>query len=91
MYPDSVPVTQHQFHNVRLWRFDFYWPKYKLAVEVQGYGPGHCSKKGMLNDADKSNSALTRGIRTVFITEHHVRNQNIQGTCKLIAYIMSKQ
>ncbi len=30
------PDTQHKFHPVRLWRFDFAWPAHRVAVEMEG-------------------------------------------------------
>jgi len=30
------PIREYKFHPVRKWRFDFAWPKIKLAVEIDG-------------------------------------------------------
>lgn len=30
------PETQYKFHPERRWKFDFAWPEYKIAVEVEG-------------------------------------------------------
>lgn len=56
----------------RLWRFDFAWPEYKLAVEIQGVVVrriggkiytmgGHADVKGMRNDHAKHNAAILLG------------------------------
>lgn len=29
-----APVTEHRFHPVRRWRFDFAWPDEHLALEI---------------------------------------------------------
>lgn len=91
MFPEFPPETQHMFHDTRKWRFDFYWPVIRLAVEIQGFGPGHTSKKGMYNDANKNNAALSMGIVTVYFTSIHLEKNNIEGTCKGLRYIMSKR
>ncbi len=30
------PAREYRFHRERRWRFDFAWPDYKVAVEVEG-------------------------------------------------------
>jgi very-short-patch-repair endonuclease len=60
------PTQQHKFHPVRNWRFDFCWPDKKLAIEVQGFGPGHNSLLGMLSDYEKHNAALILGWRIIY-------------------------
>lgn len=30
------PVREHRFHETRQWRFDFAWPAFKVALEVEG-------------------------------------------------------
>lgn len=55
-----------QFHPERKWRFDFAWPKHKIAVEVEGgiYSRGrHLTPKGFINDCEKYNAAARRGWR----------------------------
>ncbi len=35
------PVCEYRFHDVRNWRLDFYWPDFKLAVEIDGGTRNH--------------------------------------------------
>lgn len=67
-----VPLREFKFHEHRKWRFDYAWPEYKLAIEVEGgvYGRGkkcpvcgqsrkgaHSSVTGILRDIEKYNMA----------------------------------
>jgi very-short-patch-repair endonuclease len=55
---------EYRFHPERRWRFDFAWPKAKVAVEVDGgiYKQGrHNRGAGMEADNEKLNQAASRG------------------------------
>ena len=45
----------------RRWRFDLAWPSFRVAVEIDGFGPGHYSKHGRAKDNYKANAAALRG------------------------------
>ena len=72
-------VTEHKFHPVRRWRFDYAVPEIKLAVEYNGHGgfvkaggvSRHGSIIGMTNDADKMNAAIGQGWRVLTFTALH--------------------
>lgn len=70
LFPDlPPPVRQHKFHPTRKWRWDFAWPEWKLAVEIQGgswVGGGHNTALGQANDYEKHNEAVRLGWRTLF-------------------------
>lgn len=58
-------VREHKFHPTRRWRFDFYQPDLKLAVECEGgifTGGRHTRAGGFLADAEKYNAAAEMGI-----------------------------
>lgn len=62
------PVREYQFHPVRKWRFDFAWPKLKVAVEIDGgtfanwSTPGnHAAGKRYQKDCMKNNAAQLEG------------------------------
>lgn len=62
------PVTEHQFHPDRKWRFDFAWLEQKVALEVEGgiwIGGGHNRGKGFAKDIEKYNEAVRLGWRVV--------------------------
>lgn len=59
-----VPVKEHRFHPTRMWRFDYAFPEYKVALEVEGgvYTQGrHTRPRGFLGDVDKYNAAAVSG------------------------------
>ena len=72
-------VTEHKFHPVRRWRFDYAIPEIKLAVEYNGHGgfvqaggvSRHGSIIGMTLDADKMNAAIGQGWRVLTFTALH--------------------
>lgn len=62
------PVMQHRFHAQRKWRFDFSWPEYRLAVEIDGGSfvrGGHNTALGQNKDYEKSNEATRMGWRVL--------------------------
>lgn len=60
-----------RFHPVRKWRFDYAFPDFKVALEVEGgvfTGGRHTRSLGFLKDIEKYNSAAVLGwtvVRTV--------------------------
>lgn len=72
------PVTEHQFHPTRKWRFDFAWPGRQLAAEVEGgtWGGGsrHTSGAGYQGDCEKYNSAAVMGWMVLRYTGDMVRD-----------------
>lgn len=67
------PVLEHTFHPVRRWRFDFSWPRQRVALEVEGgvfMGPetGHRSIAGMKRDIEKYNEAARYGWFVLRVT-----------------------
>lgn len=65
------PVPEFKFHPTRKFRFDFAWPEYKVALEVEGgvWVKGrHTRGQGFINDLFKYNSATMLGWRILRIT-----------------------
>jgi very-short-patch-repair endonuclease len=61
-----IPATQHRFTLKRRFRFDFAWPKERVAVECDGFGLGgfagaHQSIVGLSNSHEKANLAQECG------------------------------
>lgn len=55
---------EFRFHNDRLWRFDFAWPQFLIALELEGgvYNHGrHTRPKGFEGDVEKYNEAARLG------------------------------
>jgi len=58
--------TEFKFHPERRWRFDFAWPYFKLALEVDGgiwIRGGHNRGAQMLKTWEKENTAVVMGWR----------------------------
>jgi very-short-patch-repair endonuclease len=77
-------TQQHQFHPQRQWRWDFCWPQFKLAVEIQGFGPGHNSYSGMSNDYEKHNEAILLGWRVLYFMSHDLNPKNAPATISIV-------
>ena len=73
-YPELPdPVVEHRFDVGRRWRFDFAWPDWFFAVEIEGITrsmggrggvrmPGrHQGYDGFLRDAEKYERAMRLG------------------------------
>jgi hypothetical protein len=55
-----APEAEHRFAAPRRWRFDFAWPAYRVALEVEGgvwTGGRHTSGAGFVRDMEKYNAA----------------------------------
>ena len=63
-FPDMDIVKELQFHPVRKWRFDYAFPKLKVAIEIDGavWKLGrHNRPKGYIADMEKLNTAASMG------------------------------
>lgn len=71
------PTLEYRFHPERRWRFDFAWPEYMLAVEVEGgtwTNGRHSRGSGFADDAEKYNEAVMLGWRVLRFTADQVRS-----------------
>lgn len=85
------PEREHRFHSVRRWRFDFAWPRWRIALEVQGgifTGGRHTRGAALLREHEKLNAAAIAGWRVLFATPRQV--QNGEAT-KLIALAITTE
>lgn len=72
-----IPDRELAFHPTRRWRFDFAWPEFMVAVEVDGgvwTGGRHTRGKGFEADAEKLNAAAALGWRVFRYTPTRVRS-----------------
>lgn len=77
----------------REWRFDFWFPDHKLAVEIEGatrFGKSrHSMGEGFENDARKYNAAAISGIRVLRFTTKMVKSCEAIDT--VIAVLSTKK
>lgn len=81
VYGIESPIPEWRFHPVRRWRLDYFWPKHKVAVEINGgiWSRGrHTRGGGFLGDMTKLNYAQQMGIRVFQFTPQELKN----GICQ---------
>ena len=76
---NHMPLIEYRFHETRKWRFDLAIPGPKLALEIQGLGPGgamgaHQRIGYMEKEHEKIASAVSMGWRVMFCTWRAVEN-----------------
>jgi very-short-patch-repair endonuclease len=86
------PAREYRFHPKRRWRFDFAWPVFKVAAEVDGgiYSRGrHVRGAGFERDAEKRNAAVIAGWRVLHFTPRLVKSgvavqaiESLMRTCR---------
>lgn len=72
-----VATREHRFHPKRRWQFDFAWPVFRLAVEIEGglYGKSrHTTMTGFNADCEKYNTATLMGWRVLRVTDRHIKS-----------------
>lgn len=71
-----VPDREVTFHPSRRWRFDFAWPEFMVAVEVEGLtfaGGRHQRLAGYEADAEKYAEAMRLGWGVLRLSPTQVR------------------
>jgi very-short-patch-repair endonuclease len=74
------PVAEHRFAAPRRWRFDWAWPQYHLALEIDGgvWTRGrHTRGAGFLRDIEKLNAAAIQGWWVLRTTPDKVHTQGL--------------
>jgi very-short-patch-repair endonuclease len=72
------PVTEHRFHPVRKWRFDYAWPEHFVALEVEGgvwIAGRHTRGSGYIGDMEKYSEAAALGWRILRVQPKDLRTQ----------------
>ena len=69
--------SEYRFHETRKWRFDFAFPKEKIAIECEGgvWNQGrHTRGSGFIADTEKYNMAVKLGWRVLRYTTKTIDN-----------------
>ena len=75
-----IPLErEYKFHVTRKWRFDYAFPKLKIAFEYEGqaYQGGksrHTTITGFKNDCEKYNEAVIAGWQVLRFTAEMIRS-----------------
>lgn len=75
-----APESEHRFHPVRKWRFDYAWTNEKLALEIEGgtwTKSRHTSGKGYRNDCIKYSTAAIMGWRVIRCTTCMINDMTV--------------
>ncbi len=91
--PLPKPVREYKFHPVRKWRFDFAWPAYRVAVEIDGgtwTGGAHARGSGIDKDNEKRNSAAELGWRVLVFTSVDLTGRRVINTIQQVANLLHK-
>lgn len=70
------PTKEYRFHPVRKWRFDYAWPSYRCALEIDGgqwvAGGGRHNRD---SDREKLNHAAADGWRVLRFSTQQVERE----------------
>ncbi len=72
---DYLAVKERKFHDKRRWKFDFAFPKDRVAVEIEGgtwISGRHNRGSGFIKDMEKYNHAALLGWRVLRFTPQQV-------------------
>lgn len=73
-------VTEHRFSSERKYRFDYCWPNYGIAIELNGGiytgRKGHSSIKGLERDYEKLNLAQSLGWIVLQFSAAQIRDSS---------------
>lgn len=78
-------IPEYKFHPTRKWRFDFAYPEYMLAIEIDGGGyinGRHNRESGRILEREKFNTATTLGWRVLHFTPTEVAKLSTIETIK---------
>lgn len=83
------PEAEYRFHETRKWRFDFAFPRHKVAVEIEGgvWTKGrHTRGSGFVKDMEKYNEATRLGWRILRFTPSDLGKTSTFETIKQTLY-----
>lgn len=81
-----LPEIEYRFCKNRKWRFDYAYPKQKIAIEIEGgvwMGGRHTRGSGFVKDMVKYNNATMLGWRLLRYTPDQKTNKMIDDLKKI--------
>jgi len=85
----ETPEAEYKFHETRKWRFDYAFPRFKVAIEVEGgvwTGGRHTRGSGFVKDMEKYNEAAKLGWRILRFTPSDLAKTSTFETIKQTLY-----
>ena len=83
-----LPEAEYRFYPKRKWRFDFAWPKEKVAVEQEGgtwtNHSRHTRGSGFLKDCEKYNKAALLGWKVLRYAPDQLLNEAIRDLKEIL-------
>lgn len=79
-YGLETPEKEYRFHPTRKWRFDFAWPKERVALEIEGgiwTRGAHVRGAHFLSDCEKYNTAALLGWRVFRFTPEQLNKGDV--------------
>lgn len=93
-YISPQPKQEHKFHPNRGWRFDFAFPEYWVAIEIDGgqYRPkgSHNTATAIQRDCEKMNAAMRLGWRVLRYTTRDLHDRPLQVIEEVAAMLESE-
>ena len=88
------PKREYRFDPSRRWRFDFAWPAYRVAVEIDGgiYAgcKSHTHGPDIAKDQEKRNAAVELGWRVLVFNSRDLTGKRIITTIQQVANLLHK-
>ena len=87
-------ATQYKFSDDRKWTCDFYLPKYKLLVEIEGgvwIMGRHSRGAGFVKDCEKYNTAVCKGYSVMRMPTQWVKNNIAIGYVKMFIELFNRE
>jgi len=86
------PETEYRFCDDRKWRMNFAWPKFRVAVEIDGFGYGHQAQQQIALDHEKQNAAVELGWKVLrfnsrSLGSHRGVQEAVDQVCRVLCGI----
>ena len=81
-FPGATP--EYRFHPKRKWRIDWYLPKWKVGIEIEGgiwIKGRHTRPSGFTKDMEKYNTAALMGIKV-----YRISHDDLKSVSKVLAH-----